>query len=113
MIVQDSLAREQSTKKSFAPPLKVPSHSIPPTQVYCPRIDPSNNAVHVSPGEYPVELQKVRHPETNLHMFSQDLLKRQLFTHNAVLLLIGKSLVQFRIVSALFDGSLQSVNKSP
>lgn len=93
--------------------MNVPSHIIPPTHVYCPRADPSYLAVHVSPVTIPVELQKVRHPETNLHMFSQVLLNRQLLVHNAVLLLFGKSFVQLRIVNVGSTGSLQEFTKSP
>ena len=111
--MQYYLAREQSAKKSFEKLLNYPSHIIPPTQVYCPRADPSYFAVHASPVAIPVELQKVRHPETNLQMFSQLLLNRQLLVHSAVLLLFGKSLVQLRIVREESTGSLQPLTKSP
>jgi len=112
LIVQYYLAREQSAKKSFEKLLNDPSQIIPPTHVYWPRADPSYFAVHVSPVTIPVELQKVRHPETNLQMLSQLLLKRQLLVHSAVLLLFGKSLVQFKIVNVGSTGSLHPLTKS-
>ena len=111
--MQDCLAREQSTKKLSEVLLNVTSQIIPPTQVYCPSTDPSKFAVHASPGTIPDELHKVRHPDINLHMFSQLLLKMQLLVHNAVLLLFGKSFVQLRIVRVGSTKSLQPLIKSP
>ncbi len=109
----DKAKRSIGAKKLFEKLLNDPSRIIPPTHVNWPRADPSYFAVHVSPVAIPVELQKVLHPETNLQMFSQLLLKRQLLVLSAVLLLFGKSLVQFRIDNVGSTGSLQPLTKSP